>query len=400
MGRQLWALVEESRVRAMGWFEGELPLRFAEQVPDGLDGYPELEVLRSECLRETDAFGRSDALLAYAGVVLGVGLGESGPELACEATVAVVNAAYWQREVAVELLGIAYECGGHAAAAWGKSGSYLRKSAGLVEFAELQCARWVPADECRALFKVTNALKLEVGFLQQMGVVVLSLSKLRSEVYRDRRDAVLDFEDEDVATLSQNSGLYARLIIGCLEMAAKLPGSSVVNRPVQSYLNSLVFLMMSLDQYAKDQSGVAVGMIEQSIRYLSQIVPAGRLADSILGKRKKTDFFRNAVHRKSSDSKSGKTLKWITRSKREELLPVLKTTLDDFVIPLAQLLRYRYKQTNEKLAYQTVENDEATLRKLFPRGKTPELKGSEWFFNRETAKLQEVVETASAAGYY
>lgn len=79
-------------------------------------------------------------------------------------------------------------------------------------------------------------------------------------------------------------------------------------------------------------------------------------------------------------------------------MPVLQETLDDFVIPLALLLRYRFTQTNEKLSYQPIETDENVLRKLIPRGKAPELKGSQWYLNLDEQSLQQ--ETPSQGAYF
>lgn len=373
-------------------FAGELPIELPGRAPAVVEGKPEVVAARNACVSAIgndggDVLARIDVLLEYAGEILGLEGAEQALE--CEVAVAVVDAAYLEQEMSLEMLERAYGSP-LADSAWGSSGACLRRGVGLLQFVE---------EHVRAgqeLFRLISTLKLELQFLQQMSVVVLSLSKLRSKVYSGRRDAVLDFRDQDVAELATNSLLYAKLVIGCYDTATKCSASSVVNKPLMSYLNCLTFLLMSLDQYSKDQCGVALGMVDQAIRYLSQIVPADRLSDSILATRKKTDFLKNAIGKRSKNPR--KTLRWIRRSKREELIPVLALTLDDFVIPLSQLLRYRYRQMNEKLAYQRVETDEAALRKLFPRGKAPELKGSQWFFNRETSRLQEAA--APSTGYY
>ncbi|QLL32052.1 hypothetical protein HG536_0C02210 [Torulaspora globosa] len=381
-------------------FAGELPIELPGRAPAAVEGKPEVVAARNACVSAIasdggDVLSRIDVLLGYAGEILGLDGTEQALE--CEVAVAVVDVAYLEQELSLEMLERAYGSP-LADSAWGSSGACLKRGVGLLQFVEQQHMQAFGAEARQNLFRLINTLKLELQFLQQMSVVVLSLSKLRSKVYSGRRDAVLDFRDHDVAQLATNSSLYAKLVIGCYNTATKCSASTVVNKPLVSYLNCLTFLLLSLDQYSKDQCGVALGMVDQAIRYLSQIVPADRLSDSILASRKKTDFLKNAIGKRTKNPR--KTLRWIRRSRREELIPVLALTLDDFVIPLAQLLRYRYQQMNEKLAYQKVEADEATLRKLFPRGKAPELKGSQWFFNRETSRLQEVASPSAAAGYY
>ncbi|QLQ82459.1 hypothetical protein HG537_0H02210 [Torulaspora globosa] len=387
-------------VMAAGFsFAGELPIELGEKTPKVLKGNGEIVTARNACLSAItsdggDVLSRIDVLLEYVGKILGLEVVEQTLEY--EIVVAVVDAAFLEQEISLEMLERAYGSP-LAESAWESSGGCLKRGVGLLQFVEQEHVRAFDSETRQNLFKVINTLKLELQFLQQMSMVVLSLSKLRSKVYSGRRDAVLDFRDQDVAELATNSLLYAKLVIGCYDTAMKCSTSCVVNKPLLSYLNCLTFLLMSLDQYSKDQCGVAVGMVEQAIRYLSQIVPADRLSDSILASRKKTDFLKNAIGKRTKNPR--KTLRWISRSRKEELIPVLALTLDDFVIPLSQLLRYRYRQMNEKLAYQKVESDEANLRKLFPRGKAPELKGSQWFFNRETSRLQEAT-GASTTGYY
>lgn len=374
---------------------------FSDELPKWLEGKPELLAARNACVTAVegergDVLSWIDVVMEYVGELLGLDDGEQ-LELGREVTVGLLNVAFWDQEVSLEVLERAYGSPS-ADSAWATSGVYLKRGVGLLQFVEQRYVQGFPAGESQKWFGLVNNLKLELQFLQQLSVVVLSLSKLRSKVYKDHRDAVLDFQDQDVAELATNSSLYAKLVIGCLDTAARCSSSSIVNRPLLSYLNSLIFLLMSLDQYSQDQCGVALGMVEQAGRYLSRVVDQGRLSDSILARKKKTDFLKNAIGRRTRDS--GKTLRWIRRSKKEELIPVLALTLDDFVIPLFHLLRYRYRQMNEKMAYQVVETDEAVLRKLFPRGKAPELKGSEWFFNRETSRLQEVVASVTTTGYY
>lgn len=376
-------------------FDGDLPLRLPERVPGALGAFPAVLERRNRCIaaigqdtgRSLDWLSRIDVLLGYAGAVLATG-DELGGELSREVAVALLDAAVFEQELALEMLEKAYGSS-VADAGWGTSGRCLRRGLGLVQFVEGRLAQAFVGDVAQRLCGLTTQLALEFQFLQQMGIVVLSLSKLRAKVYPGRREAVLDFYEQDLSDLAANSGLYARLVIGCHDTALRCSrSSSIINKRVLTYLDSLGLLLVSLEQYSNDANGVALGMIQLAISRLGKIVPSSQLNDSILSRKKKIDVLKNAITTKSR--------KWTHR--KAELLPVLQETLGDFVIPLALLLRYRFTQTNEKLSYQPIESDETVLRKLVPRGKAPELKGSQWYFDYEEQKLQEG--TPSQTAYY
>lgn len=366
-------------------FEGELPLRLTSKAPGVLQAFPAVLEGRNRCIvaidqdngRCCDWLSRIDTLLEYAGAVLSE-CEELDVELSSEVAVVLLDAAVFEQELALEVLEKSY--GSDVAdAGWGSSGRCLKRGLGLVQYVEVRFSGYFVGDAGQRFFGLTTQLALEFQFLQQIGIVVLSLSKLRAKVYTGRREAVLDFHEQDLSDLAANSGLYARLVIGCHDTALKCSrSSSIINKPVITYLDSLGLLLVSLEQYSNDASGIALGMIRLAISRLNKIVPSSKLNDSILTK-KKIDVFKSAI--------STKGRKW--PHKKAELLPVLQATLEDFVIPLALLLRYRFTQTNEKLSYQPIESDENVLRKLVPRGKAPELKGSQWFFSSEEQVLKE-----------
>lgn len=293
---------------------------------------------------------------------------------------------------------------------WSTSGKHLRKGLGLLQFvmspSSCGAVDCIPTEARAKFFKLINEMVLEFQFLQQIGVVVLSLSKLRARVYRDQRDAILDFQESDLNELSNNSLLYARLVIGCFDTALKRENDtgSIINKPVLSYLNGLIFLLLSLDQYSKDECGVAVGMIDLTISYLQRIVPQAQLSESVISeKRKKRDILKSAFQRSKYKSSTATTINtnsfkvWSKKSKKNQLLPLLKETLDDFLVHLTILLRYRYIQTNEKLTFKPVERKESVLRKKFPRGTSPALQGSEWIFDPSSLSFQELA-TAPNSG--
>lgn len=397
-------------------FNGGLPLSLPKRNPAIENGvYPDIVLQRNNCASSIsnnqgpalDLLTRIDVLLEYASSLFCI-VDECNPRLQAEyeIVVALIDVALFDQEISLQMLQRAYDSP-MADSVWSTSGGYLKKGLGLLQFVEQEFSQSFTPEANHNLFKITNNMNLEFQFLQQIGIVLLSLSKLRSKMYKDQRDAVLDFQDNDLIDLSSNSLLYAKLVIGCYDTALKCSESTIINKPLKAYLNALIFLLLSLDQYVKDQSGVAIGMIKLTIGYLAKIVPSSQLNDSILRKKTKIRIFKDIIQKKKKNSTPGKPITWIKRFKKDELLPVLEETLDDFLIPLSLLLRYRYEQTNEKMSYQKIEDDEPTLRKLIPRGKAPELRGSQWIFNRQTLTLQEINSTApsttssfNSAGYY
>lgn len=400
-----------------------LQLKFLKSNPGLENGYfPDVVIQRNNSIAaisdeesRLDWLTRIDTLIKYASSLCCLIQNNSNTEedkniFKYEIAVSLINAASYNQDISLDMMQRAYGSP-MSDTIWARSGIYLKRGLGLIQWVEQQFSSSFTQDTSNKLFNVLNEVSLEFQLLQQIGIVVLSLSKLRSKVYKDQRDAVLDFQEEDLQDLSLNSILYAKLVIGCYETALKCNNDegSIINKPLIIYLNSLIFLLLSLDQYSKNQCGIAIGMIEVAIANLSKIVPKSQLNDSILAKKRKRDILKNAFHKKSSTSNNNNDIlhpnfTFSTRkSKNHQLLPLLRETLDDFLIPLIVLLRYRYQQTNEKLTFQPIEKDEASLRKLFPRGKAPELQGSQWIFNQELLRLQEIdisVSSPSSHGYY
>lgn len=403
-----------------------LQLKFLKSNP-GLESgpFPDVVIQRNNSIAAIsdeksrfDWLTRIDTLIEYASSLCSIVQNDSTTEedkynFKYEIAVSLINAASYNQDISLDMMQRAYGLP-MSDAIWSKSGIYLKRGLGLIQWVEQQFSSSFTQETSNKLFKVLNEVSLEFEFLQQIGIVVLSLSKLRSKVYKNQRDAVLDFQEEDLRDLSSNSVLYAKLVIGCYETALKCSNDegSIINKPLIIYLNSLMFLLLSLDQYSKNQCGIAIGMIEEAIASLSKIVPKSQLNDSILSKKRKRDILKNAFHKKtSSSSSSNNNIDLLhpsftfpsRKSKNHQLLPLLRETLDDFLIPLSLLLNYRYQQTNEKLTFQPVEKDESSLRKLFPRGKAPELRGSQWIFNHDLLKLQEIdisISSPNSHGYY
>lgn len=84
---------------------------------------------------------------------------------------------------------------------------------------------------------------------------------------------------------------------------------------------------------------------------------------------KKRDLIKMSFKRKihGSTLKNQRIFeKKVPFSSKAYMMPLLKSSLDDFVIPLTILLRYRYQTTNENYSFKTVETDVSKLKELFP----------------------------------
>lgn len=404
-------------------FNKGLSLKYPEAL-EGLENCPSAEIVlqRNECLRAVadakgalDWLSRIDLLLNYAGALLQLLQDSSGSavsSLATDLVITLLNASGYYQEISLDTMERAYGTA-MATSMWSTSGLYLRKGLGLLQFTLAPPISDITSCLSQTLklriSSTINEMIMEFQFLQQIGIVVLSLSKLRSRVHKERKDAMLDIQEGDLNDLSRNSLVYAKLVIGCLETSSRYSNDcgNIINKSGMAYLNSLIFLLLSLDQYSKDECGVSVGMIDMSISYLQKLVPKSQLeASLLLEKRKKRDILKSAFQKNEIKNKTIRTSLdiWSKKSKNNQLLPLLKLTLDDFLIQLAILLRYRYVQTNEKLSFKPIVSDESTLRKLFPRSVASELQGSEWVFDRETRSLQEVSTTpyteTNANDYY
>lgn len=338
----------------------------------------EITLLRKNAIlslksNEFNALSTIDILLEYSNALLNI-RNNSNPIFENEISIALINVAYYYRDISLDLMQRAYESTDKDML-WGNSGSYLKKGLGYLQYLSIR--------DCAPYVNVINDLSLEFKLIQQLGIVVLSLSKLRAKIYTESRDAIVDLQLQDVSDLASASVLYSKLVIGCYDTALKCATGIIVNSKSLTYLDGLSFLLLSMDEYKKDNMGIAIGMLEVAIEKFTKLVPATRLNDSILQKKRKRDTIKSVFSKQKLQDKLHK--------KQPQLIQLLQETLDDFIIPLIILLRYRYQQTNDKLSFSTVIKNEITLRASFPRGKTPDLKGNIYAF--QNGKLQELTQS-------
>ncbi|CCH60330.1 hypothetical protein TBLA_0C05330 [Henningerozyma blattae CBS 6284] len=285
--------------------------------------------------------------------------------------IAIINCAYFYQQHSLNILERAY-ISEQKDILWSTSGKYLKRGLGLLGY-------YLENYDILALsttsFQLCTDLASQFKLVQQIGVLVLSLSKLRSNMYKESKDAVLDIQSQDISTLATNSLLYGKIAIGCKDTALKCSSDNqVINATLIDYLEALSYILISLEEYRKDETGNSIGLLNLAINHLKKINPNLLLDNSILKTTKKRDKFKSIIQTKIPS----KNTILPKKNNGGGLLPVLKETLDDLILPLVILLKYRYQTTNNKLTFKEIENDSIKLQALLPRGISPDLQGSKW----------------------
>ncbi|CCF57223.1 hypothetical protein KAFR_0C02300 [Kazachstania africana CBS 2517] len=361
---------------------GKLPLKYQnlEKSEGGYSSELKLARLNAKDILNKDQLDdvtKIEICLDYASKLLVERWGAENMSLNIEQDlyICLLNCSYYYRCIAIDMLDKAYELVSPSNTIWATAGQYLKKGLGLLQFLEeISQAFSLEAKFHDYLIQLISEFKL----IQQLAILMLSLSKLKSKLSNPESNA-LDLQSNQLKEASSTSFFTAKLCIGCFDSTLQLKQSDIISRPLRNFLESLSFLLLSMDQFRNDESGVAIGMLEESINILSQIVPRSQLTATILDKShdskstkdrflKKNKLLKNTLQHKMTNLKVSSV----------ELLPFLNEALSDFLIPLIGLLRYVYKHTNENLFFKPIENNPVVLKKLFPKGKTPDVDGIRW----------------------
>lgn len=302
-----------------------------------------------------------------------------------EIAIALINVAVFYQDIGIETLHRAYESSQASNNLWTTSGTYLKRGLGLICFLRKNFQLNTINDGKKIqVLNLINQLSLEFQLLQQLGIIILALSKLRSKV---SKDAVADLEPQELEELGKSSVFYAKLCIGSYNTASQCQGGRIVDVLFIKYLQSLTYLFLSINQYNIDECGIAIGMLQESIKKLLNIVPNSQLKEldilSSTDTTKKRDLIKMSFKRKlhGSPLKNQHIFeKKVPFSSKACMMPLLKSSLDDFIIPLTVLLRYRYQRTNENYSFKPVETEVAKLNELFPRGRSSDIEGTMWSF--------------------
>ncbi|QID85183.1 hypothetical protein GRS66_007741 [Saccharomyces pastorianus] len=369
-----YKLAEESRVKTL--------------IPN------DLVASRSNCIKtlnssspKVDSISCIDIWLNYANGLLSYRYeaGNVDPLVEEEISQVLINVATFYEDIGIETLHRAYESSQPSNNLWVTSGTYLKRGLGLVCFLKAISQTNAVADpKNMQVLNISNQLSLEFQLLQQLGIVILALSKLRSKV---SKDAVVDLEPHELKELGTSSVFYAKLCIGSYNTALQCQDGRIVDFLFLKYLQSLIYLFLSINQYNMDECGIAIGMLQESVKKLLNIVPNSQLKElDILSSTditKKRDILKKAFKRKihTTTLKTSHIFeKKASSTYKNGMMPLLNLSLNDFIIPLTILLRYRYQRTNDNFSYKPVENDIEKLNKLLPRGKSSDIEGIPWTF--------------------
>lgn len=338
---------------------------------------------------------KTEILLEYANeLILCTGNQFISVELQNEIATCLINVGFFYQNAGLEMLQRAYDTPTDNDSSWTTSGTYLKKGLGILELLKII----IPNFMNPRLFERLSEMITEFKLIQQLGILILSLTKLKKNLSNDA-SSELDLQSNDLKKASAASTFYAKLAIGCHETCIQLKKGRLVNSGLTDYLEGLTYLLLSMDQYRKDECGVAIGMLEQCIDSFSKIAPRSKLTTTILSTpklkvkplNKISHSFKSTVLK--TKQKSERTLN-IEDSKRK-LIPVLNDTLVNFLIPLISLLNYVYNHNNDKLYFQSVIRDENELKRLKPQGKSPQLESIPWYINN--GKIEEYKENATSS---
>lgn len=336
---------------------------------------------------ELSDLSKSEVLLEYANALItSTGRQFTTLELQNEIIICVIDVAFFYQSAALEMLQRAYDLSANNDNSWMSSGIYLKRGLGLLEFLKVL----VPNFMNEGLYKRLSEMIAEFNLLQQLSILVLSLSKLKRNLSNDISKE-LDLQTNDLKTASSTSSFYAKIAVGCHETCIQLGKGHLINKTLSHYLEGLTYLLLSMDQYRNDKCGTAIGMLEQCINSFSHIIPRSTLTSTILStpkqKVKPLNKVTNSFKSTLLKTKQTSARKLKIQNENIDLLPVLNDTLENFIVPLIYLLDYVYNHSNDKLFFQAIVRDEQELKKLVPRGKCPKLEPLPWCFNN--GKLEE-----------
>lgn len=180
----------------------------------------ELVLLRNACITSSDSSSSKvdiitciDIWLKYANGLLTYRsqIGNAAALVEEEIVTALINVATFYQDIGVETLHRAYESSQPSNSLWTTSGTYLKRGLGLISFLKKTCKIGTTNDDKEIqVLDLTNQLSLEFQLLQELGIIILALSKLRSKV---SKDAVVDLEPQELKDLGKSSVFYAKLAL-------------------------------------------------------------------------------------------------------------------------------------------------------------------------------------------
>ncbi|SMN18098.1 similar to Saccharomyces cerevisiae YGR122W Probable ortholog of A. nidulans PalC, which is involved in pH regulation and binds to the ESCRT-III complex [Maudiozyma saulgeensis] len=308
------------------------------------------------------------------------------PSLSSELSITILNCSMFYSEMAIALLKRAYSSNDSKSKLWSIAGEQVKKGLGLLQFLNMYLLNNSISTEFTSII---NDRIEEYQILYQMSIIVLSFLKLK-QVISNPETTKLDLQTNDMASTASLCLFNAKLCMGCYNNAHGLKTSSLVNKQLLSYLEGSIFLLLSIDNFNKNETGISIGMLEEAINDFSNIVPREQITKTSLDKNsspklsktgllKRKDLLKNKLQHNILTTKNG-VQKMQHGNNKFQLIPTLLDVLNDFLIPLVVLLRYVYQRTNDKLSFKPIERNIELLKSTFPIGKSPKMDGIIWIF--------------------
>ncbi|CCK68534.1 uncharacterized protein KNAG_0B00870 [Huiozyma naganishii CBS 8797] len=381
--------------------KGELPL----QIPRNLSSIeslsPNAAYLRDQVRNllmgkdaGIDALLGLETLISYANEIFP--FINSDVNLETEWLSVMIDIAFFYGDLALMLMQKAFNKT-ESGSIWSSSGEYLKKGLGILQF----CESNVSEKPDHRLLNLIIEMSFEFQILQQLGVIMLSLCKLRNSLSNEQ-STELDLQTNDLKESTSASLFYSKLCIGCHDTASQIKQIHMLaqKREVMSFLEGTAYLLLSLDQFRKDEIGTATGLLHQSVNCYSHFVPRTKFTSTVLSTPKAPmatkEKMRNKMHNTFLKTKQkANLLPFKARADNNKVSEIINDVMDTFLIPLVILLDYVFQQTNSKLFFQPVEKDSAVLKSLLPGGVKPDLKGIEWVFWE--GRLQEMGPVSNGA---
>ncbi|CAG60651.1 uncharacterized protein GVI51_I10505 [Nakaseomyces glabratus] len=332
-----------------------------------------------------------------------------------ELTITTLNIAIAYEKMVLESMTVAYTAG--RTDLWTTASDYLKRAIGILLF--LKSTDWLHGDEelYQYLLRYTN----EMGVLQQLSVVLVAITKLRSNLYKD---SILDLDHSNDLTQnilsSNNITLYSRMCISALETMVAILGKhssntlpiTIINSYNVDFIKVLIYLLVSLEQYEANNVGHAMGFLKLSRKYLTRSImkttDLQSSLDSIMvfdGHKKNLKAaslgkLKN-VFKKEKTVDFNSTLKSlkVTFNKdnsNDPLRPLLLNVLNDLILPLFLLLSYRYEKTNQLYSFQEPIEDEDMLIRDLPKAIIMNLKSISWKISDQNELIED---TALSIGH-
>lgn len=352
---------------------------FPRKLPESkyVSQFVEVELARRECNGEgMGELQIIDAHLRYINMVLQICTEDSILEkFSNQIFIGMLNVAYGYEKLAQQLRERAYAEGG-SGGEWQASSNYSMKGIGLLQYMEQ--LQFLPADSVSELRWWIMLYQVS----QQLGTIVLTISKMRTRLYPDSKDRfskMLSFQDSDIELLAKSSVLYARLAIGCSESCGRLQAGSsemgvssqIIN--TKRFLDCLSLMLLSLDKYQMNECGMAIAMIKAAVTSIMPLLTSGQ-AD-LVSNYKSLEKFKTKT--KLLNHKLKEKFNVNIRKKDTSVHPFILEIISDFLVPLIMVLQARYHHANELFFAQPVENCSWIL----PQGRSPETKGTKYIFN-------------------